>query len=79
MQKQALVNHSSNLLPFLIIGNILNNNNSSLFNMRKITFSISNNFSQSIVLNYKDLRAGKNLTEAIEKAYGPKGKLRMIS
>lgn len=30
-------------------------------------------FSQSIILNYKDLKSSKNLEDAIEKAYGAKG------
>ena len=30
-------------------------------------------FSQNIVLQYNDLKSGKNLTELIEVAYGPKG------
>lgn len=30
-------------------------------------------FSQNIILNFKDLKNGKNLEDAIEKAYGPKG------
>ena len=29
--------------------------------------------STNIILNYNDLKAGKNLQDAIEKAYGPKG------
>lgn len=30
-------------------------------------------FSQSVIINYQDLKAGKNLQSAIETAYGPKG------
>ena len=30
-------------------------------------------FSQNIVLQYNDLKGGKNLTEVIEVAFGPKG------
>lgn len=43
--------------------------------MRNLTRSIHRAISQSsnIILNYKDLKEGKNLEEAIEKAYGPKG------
>lgn len=32
-------------------------------------------FSQSVILNYNDLKAGKDLTHLIEVAYGPKGSL----
>lgn len=41
--------------------------------MKICTQSIRAYFSQ-VVLNYKDLKAGKNLQDAIEIAYGPKGK-----
>jgi hypothetical protein len=43
--------------------------------MKRLTFSLCRTISQSsnIILNYKDLKAGKNLEDAIEKAYGPKG------
>ena len=41
--------------------------------MRICTQSIRAAFSQNIILNYKDLKSGKNLQGAIEKAYGPKG------
>jgi hypothetical protein len=43
--------------------------------MRHLTLRSRALFSQSIILNYKDLKSGKNLEDAIEKAYGPKGKL----
>lgn len=41
--------------------------------MKLFTTRLSARFSHSIVLNYQDLKAGKNLEDAIEKAYGPKG------
>lgn len=41
--------------------------------IRKLTNCTFRQFSESIVLNYKDLKSGKNLYDAIEKAYGPRG------
>lgn len=41
--------------------------------MRHLSLRSRALFSQSIILNYKDLKSGKNLEDAIEKAYGPKG------
>ena len=41
--------------------------------MRHLTLKTRHLFSQNIVLNYNDLKSGKNLEDAIEKAYGPKG------
>ena len=35
-------------------------------------------FSQSIVLQYRDLKDGKDLTGQIETAFGPKGRDRLI-
>ena len=36
------------------------------------------NFSSGIVLQYKDLSEGKDLTEVIERAYGPTGEFALI-
>lgn len=44
------------------------------FVMRHLTHSSRRLFSQNIILNYRDLKSGKHLEDAIEKAYGPKGK-----
>lgn len=41
--------------------------------MRHLTYSSRRLFSQNIILNYRDLKSGKHLEDAIEKAYGPKG------
>jgi hypothetical protein len=43
--------------------------------MRQFTQTTQRLFSQSVVLNFKDLKAGKNLEADIERAYGPKGKI----
>ena len=42
--------------------------------MLRLATQITRSFSQSIaVLDYNDLKAGKNMFEEIEKSYGPKG------
>jgi len=48
--------------------------------MRALTLLPRRTISQSsnIILNYKDLKSGKDLEEAIEKAYGPKGMSELI-
>lgn len=46
--------------------------------MRHLTQSTKRLFSQNIVLQYKDLKEGKNLQDLMEKAYGPKGILSLI-
>lgn len=48
--------------------------------MKSLTYSVCRGVAQSqnIILNYNDLKAGKNLEDAIEKAYGPKGTLEAI-
>lgn len=38
---------------------------------QRISFRVSN--AQNIVIDYSDLKSGKDLTEVIEKAYGPQG------
>lgn len=41
--------------------------------MRHLTRSTQRLFSQNVVLQFKDLKEGKNLQELMEKAYGPQG------
>lgn len=41
--------------------------------MKLCSNTIRAGFSQNVILNYNDLKSGKNLQDAIEKAYGPKG------
>ena len=41
--------------------------------MRTVTKQFKAQLSGNIILQYNDLLAGKNLQDAIEKAYGPQG------
>lgn len=44
----------------------------SIFSLtHKVLFRVSN--APKIVIEYSDLKAGKDLTEVVEKAYGPQG------
>jgi hypothetical protein len=46
----------------------------SIFNLtNRLLFRVSN--APQIVLEYADLKNGKDLTEIVEKAYGPQGKI----
>jgi hypothetical protein len=50
----------------------------SLFRLtQRITCRVSN--AKNIVIEYSDLKSGKNLTDLIEKAYGPQGKIILYS
>lgn len=44
---------------------------------QRISYRVSN--AQNIVIDYADLKSGKDLTEVIEKAYGPQGKIFLYS
>ena len=41
--------------------------------MKLCSNTIRDSFSRNVIRNYNDLKSGKNLQDAIEKAYGPKG------
>ena len=44
----------------------------SIFSLtHRVLFRVSN--APKIVIEYSDLKAGKDLTEVVEKAYGPQG------
>ena len=44
----------------------------SIFRLaQSLTYRFSN--AKNIVIEYSDLKAGKDLTEVVEKAYGPQG------
>lgn len=43
---------------------------------RKLSYQVSN--AQNIIIDYADLKSGKDLTELVEKAYGPQGKFSLI-
>lgn len=46
----------------------------SIFKLtQRLVCRVSN--AKNIVIEYSDLKSGKDLTEVVEKAYGPQGKL----